>query len=708
MRTRHGNVQVRQTGSRLTAAGMAAVLSVGLLVVTGQPAAAVFTRWDTRTGWAYTDSKRPHDIQVDGTGLAPVGTWTDDQGRRHTSRSYLTFDISRYRGATIDEAVLVTREATVADCTQKPTVELWRTDDVTTRSSWKNPPRERALLDTFTRPDQVACPYTYNEWDATEGLRQAIAEGRSTLTLALRLPAELERDPRQAVHFRNDVGMSVRYNHPPDVPTELRLEPGGKPCATAEPYPWVGRGTLYLSALVTDPDEAVVGNGDRMDATFAVWPVDEPAARTERTTTGTTSDGRHTTTFPADLFEDERAYAWAVRATDGVATSEWSPPCYFRRDLRAPDAPPTVSSVAYPDDDNSHGGVGVPGEFTFGANGVADVAGYRYGLHGASNLDVPASSPGGGATVTITPDRDGWITLRVSSYDRAGNRSAETTYEFRVTDLTPRVGGYLTEVNVPTAFTFQPGMPGVLEYRYQLDGEPAVTVAAGPDGTAAATITTTRGGNRTLTVTSRTVDGFEATTVRQFSVQSGPVVTATVYLPGQVAGGQGIPGVFTFTPRLPDVVQYRYRFGGSYQTVDADDDGRASVTWAPTGLGSVTLQVTSISADGTQSTTTNYSISVRDLTPSVWSSLYNPWVPMGGPGVPDTFVIDSQASEVTEFVYRLNDGAEQTVPASGGSALLTITPDRSGEHVLTVRGRLPDGLLSPEATYTFLVAEPQG
>jgi RHS repeat-associated protein len=79
----------------------------------------------------------------------------------------------------------------------------------------------------------------------------------------------------------------------------------------------------------------------------------------------------------------------------------------------------------------STGGAGVPGTFTFGANGVGDVSAYQYGLNAnPPDTTVNATAVGAGATTTITPTADGPQILYVRSQDRAGNQSATREYRF--------------------------------------------------------------------------------------------------------------------------------------------------------------------------------------------------------------------------------------------------------------------------------------
>ncbi|MET7706249.1 hypothetical protein [Micromonospora sp. NPDC005413] len=683
----------------LLATALSMTLAAGMLTLTATPAAANDVRYEKNNSWAYTDSHRPTKIDIDQTGDVPVGSWKDDRGRKHTARAYFTFDISRYRGAEIESAVFSAKETSVVDCTKRPGVELWRTTPYTAKSSWAKPPAERAKLHTATLPDIAGCPAPYVEWNAAEGLRQALAEGASTLTLALRLPAAVEADPTLGRRYASTVGISIDYNYPPGVSTELQTS--GKPCTAAEPYQFQQSDDLAVSAILHDQNGNETGGSDMLTATFALWPVDEPTARIERLGNGRDGE-RASGLFYRDTLTHDRVYAWQVRAADSRATGEWSSLCYFRTDFQGPAVAPAVSSTDFPVD-GWH--PALPGQFTLDAGATPDAVGFRYQLNGGVTQTVSADQPGGRATVTLTPGT-GPNSLTVVSVDAAGNRSPEVRYEFRASDVAPVITGNLTDIGVLATFSVEPRMAGVVRYRFHLDGDQEQTVEASADGTASLTVTATRGGNRTLSVTSVTADGVTATAVRTFRLTTAPKIAATVYEQGGTSGGQGVPGVFTFTPRQPDVVSYRYRFGTVTSTVAAAADGTASVTWAPTKAGFTPLTVWSVNRDGVQSDSASFVFSVRDLLPVIQGFLYDPSYPAGGPGQPGDFWISSEVPDTTEFRYRFDDGPEQGIAADiNGSAIVTWTPEQAGTHTLTVRSLFADGTASPEGTFTFLVAE---
>ncbi|WP_435206144.1 hypothetical protein [Micromonospora sp. bgisy143] len=422
------------------------------------------------------------------------------------------------------------------------------------------------------------------------GLSVAAATGTLTLAAA---PAEASGD-----------------NQPPGVPTELQTS--GEPCTAAEPYQWWQQNDLVLSAVLHDGDINGTGGTNPLTTTFALWPVDEPAARTERFGAYGRDGDRESVVFERETLSHDRVYAWQVRAADSEAAGEWSGLCYFRTDFQGPAVAPTVTSTDFP----AEGWYpALPGQFTFDAAETPDVVGFRYQLDGALAQTVSADQPGGSATITLSP-KAGPRSLSVWSLDAAGNRSPETRYEFRASDVSPIITGRLTEVGVPTQFTVQPQMAGVVRYRFGLDGDPEQTVEAAADGTATLTVTANRAGSRTLSVTSITEADVTATAVQTFQLTTAPRISATVYRQGATSGGPGVPGVFTFTPRQAEVVSYRYRFGAVTSTVAAEADGTASVTWTPTKAGLTSLTVWSIDGDGALSDAAYFSFFVGTLPPS--------------------------------------------------------------------------------------------
>ncbi|MGW3890791.1 hypothetical protein ACWD69_19045 [Micromonospora chokoriensis] len=508
-----GTTTSRSIKQTLSAAALSTLVAAGLVVVsTATPAAADDVRFQHNTSWAWTDSERPKKINIDQAGDVSVGTWLDSKRRPHTSRAYFTFDITAYRGADIQLAKFNAKETGAGDCAKRPEVELWRTEPYTSRSSWAKPPVDLARIDTTAMPPPAGCPMPYVGFDATEGLRQALAEGRSTLTLSLRLSVAVEKDPTLARKYASQVGLSVDHNFPPGVPTDPQTA-YGKNCTVAEPYQVLPRRDLDLSAVVHDRDLTDTGGTDPLTATFALWPVDAPDARVERADyvrDGQRALGRFWD-FPS-LSEHDRVYAWQVRAADRRATSEWSPVCYFRTDFEGPTTAPTVSSTDFPIDERPP--PALSGKFTFDAEGVADVVGFAYQLNAGAPGRATANQPGGSATVTLNP-RSGPNSLQVWNVDAVGNQSPVATYSFWASSTAPTISATVYQEftegggpGIPGVFTFTPVVPGIVSYRYSFN-EQTGTVPANADGTATVTWVPTEPGWVMFEVVGVNQDGVE-------------------------------------------------------------------------------------------------------------------------------------------------------------------------------------------------------
>jgi len=269
-------------------------------------------------------------------------------------------------------------------------------------------------------------------------------------------------------------------------------------------------------------------------------------------------------------------------------------------------AEPTVTSADYPDDGAWHLGAGVPGSFTFGANGSSEVAGFYYGDVDPPGTFVPADQPGGTATVSYTPESSGPNDLYVVSVDAAGNRSPRHVHHFYASSTEPRVTGrHEVGLGIPASFSFTPGLADVVSYTYRIDNGPETTAPAAADGTLTTDITTTGRGSHSLYVWSTTGAGLKSGSARwTYSTNDAPLVASDDYPEYGSGGGPGVPGVFTLTPQMPGVVDYVYYWFWDWDNptvVPAGPDGRATFTFTPTDPGFQVLVVQARTADGTYS-----------------------------------------------------------------------------------------------------------
>ncbi|TCO55808.1 LamG domain-containing protein [Actinocrispum wychmicini] len=222
--------------------------------------------------------------------------------------------------------------------------------------------------------------------------------------------------------------LRVSWNRPPNVPYDLTTVPSlpGQPCKWCGDVSYVADDNIRLVARVSDPDGDMVLPQWRVR--FRADGLDDlKAFNGVQQISGASHD-----TFVDLTGRDKQRVDWWVHASDGTVSSDLTGGRSFVVDRVAPDKQPTVTGVLYQEDGRWHGGVGVPGTFTFGANGVIDIDHYLYGWNDQPSTQVDAQSLGGQATVALAPDRDGPRDLFVQSVDRAGHRSATRVFHIYV------------------------------------------------------------------------------------------------------------------------------------------------------------------------------------------------------------------------------------------------------------------------------------
>jgi hypothetical protein len=172
-----------------------------------------------------------------------------------------------------------------------------------------------------------------------------------------------------------------------------------------------------------------------------------------------------------------------------------------------------------------------------------------------------------------------------------------------------------------------------------------------------------------------------------------------------------------FSPRagLTGVQEYEYRLDGNDpETVYADEDGYAYLTFQASDPSGHRVDVRSVGANGFRSDTESWSVSF-DPWPGVLSAEYpSSGQPVGGVGVPGTFAFSPPPgwTEVAAYRYTFDDFAsvDEVAADADGRASVLWTPTRSGRTTLTVFALRADGTSSDYANwYAFEVAEaPEG
>lgn len=416
----------------------------------------------------------------------------------------------------------------------------------------------------------------------------------------------------------------------PTTPTQLFN--GYRNCSTDADRP------TYLGARDGLVVEGIPGATDttdpRVGVRYQAWPVTDPTNITTVTRDNETVGDEAPGTLPADALADGETYAWQAQTVSGDTASDWSAPCYVTIDNTGPADVPTVSSPNYPPDVWNQGGE--PVEFTLDANGVDDVAGFEFswqsdlpvigtsiGDHGIPQPVDPyadtryfkrADTLGGSATLSlIPPTGSGVMTLWVQSLDRAHHASARTSYTFRVSSTTPTVTPDVPspQYGKPTMFTFRPdaalqSTSPVVSYSVRSDGalggDRTVEVPAGADGTARTELTLDGIYGERLWVTSKSANGWVSDkTSWGIDYDTTPTVTSDVYPENGSGGGAGVPGAFTFAPKVKGIVSYTYSFNGDPEvTVPAGAHHAARVDWTPPSSGFAYLTVHATTRSGAQ------------------------------------------------------------------------------------------------------------
>ncbi|HEX6500213.1 MAG TPA: hypothetical protein VF054_14460 [Micromonosporaceae bacterium] len=584
-----------------------------------QPAAAGHTYdYAPWVSERYTDSL---DVQASLTPnpQIPLGAWRDADGKHHMSRVYATYDLSAFVGKKVFTANLYADEYEATDCVDRD-VEVWTTSPAT-NPTWADPPAEQTLVGTVG--GSKLCP-GYIGMNMTSVVQQALAAGRTTVSVELRVPEDREGEIKLGrwLSAQYGVKLTVDYNTLPEVPT--RLYNGGLPCATQAPYPYVASLRPTLAALFKDADP---NDANDLTGTFAIWPADSPDHRTTFDDTNTLSSGWVSSVqVPAGVLAGDTTYGWQTRVSDGTDTSDWSQTCYFTTDATAPAQPPTVTSSNYPRDGYVSGGT--PGHFTFASNGVDDVVGYQYSWNNypgvictMSYIDgvwqasdplktpgvVPADGLGGSATLDLSPPRPGPNRLYVLSIDRACNTSSVVEYDVTVGDTTPTILVY-SQPMVGKPFTVSvrpnPAVTSVVSYRYQINWGDTRTVAASADGSGSVTFTPQCACSVSVEISSVSANGWVSPPAQYYySIINAPAVSSDVYpdyaATWQSGGGIGVTSHFTFASPVAGTVGYQYSIDwGDTITVPAGVDGTATIEWTPDTSGVHEIEVCAVDADG--------------------------------------------------------------------------------------------------------------
>ena len=259
--------------------------------------------------------------------------------------------------------------------------------------------------------------------------------------------------------------------------------------------------------------------------------------------------------------------------------------------------------------------------------------------------------------------------------DSASNSSPVVEYDFFVKSTAPGVRVTMGGVGLPSQLAISTNVEGVTEFGYRIGDGADVRVPADADGATVVPVVFTQTGLVRVQVRSYVGAEMVGAYTEDVQVRDNPVVESADFAFPEHDGVVDRAGSFTFRPGRTGVVAYEYAFQyDEMRRVDAAADGTAVLPWTPTEPNWYTLNVRSISADGTVSEVEQYQFNVIDAKPTVSSGTYYEFGAWGGVGIPGEFNFDTAMPDVDAYLYRLNDGPEENLSTRSTAGLARRSP----------------------------------
>ncbi|MCX4763980.1 DNRLRE domain-containing protein [Streptomyces sp. NBC_01275] len=421
-----------------------------------------------RANWTTVYKRYPGSSFYDGanynedTKEARVGFEKQTWG---TARSFFRMKLKNsIKGADVSSATLKVLETHSWSCSKR-TVQLWRTGDFTSKTTWNRQPDWKRKITSksfaYGWKSNSSCPDANVNFTVTTLAQDAADDGLTSFNVGLVAStsssaptgssSSLETDTYSWKKFQAEGGgsptLSITYNRKPNTPTSVTMSPGS--CDTsASPYIKVGKAdTITISGKATDPD------GVLSKLEFELWQTGK-ADTTKKTFTKSIANGEVGGVSIRSSLTTGVTYSWRVRAWDDKASSGWAPTggdgvCRFTYDTDLPDSPAPVVSTDFPGDDDGNSvpdvwsdkPFGNSGSFTFavGSSSETDIVKFVWSINSTNYAGYACAGGSQGtsggltkscttavktATVTgIKPPSAGPNTLYVKSVDTAGNIS---------------------------------------------------------------------------------------------------------------------------------------------------------------------------------------------------------------------------------------------------------------------------------------------
>jgi hypothetical protein len=185
-----------------------------------------------------------------------------------------------------------------------------------------------------------------------------------------------------------------------------------------------------------------------------------------------------------------------------------------------------------------------------------------------------------------------------------------------------------------------------------------------------------------------------------------PIVSSKMYpsndYPG--TGGPGVPGTFVFDAAGdPGVTGFDWdqEDGTLVQHVIANHPGgKAKVTITPRMWGSGRLEAAAVDAAGNRGPWIEYRYMVRNTAPFAE-------IEVNGVGLTSHIKLSSQAAEVTEFGYAIEDGPETRVPAIDGKGEGDLVFDSTGYKTVVERAYAGKKMIGSETDEISVTDQPK-
>ncbi|MFD9604966.1 DNRLRE domain-containing protein [Streptomyces sp. NPDC059970] len=675
--------------------------------VTVDPTSTLAVTTDTWVATNYPDS------QISSPELKS-GTYNDGGIQ---ARSYLKFDVSALKGKHIIDTNLSLYSTWSSTCSTKGSgTQIRRITSAWTSSAvtWGDQPETTttgAVTSTAAKGYSSDCPPGTVDFDI-DAVVQAWADGAENQGVQVR--GVDENDSLTWRRYR-----SANYVSGKDEATEPHLS------VTYDSYPSTPAAVLPFNGTVTSdatPTLRARSNDDDLDElrhTFEVWEADLSARRTTGNTAYLAPAAIASWTSPT---LPSGVYKWRSRAYDSSNWSKsWSAWRTLTVDSSAP-AAPTISSGSHASQTSWYAVNDFTGSLS--ASDTSAITGYAVKIDQnpvtAAGTEVTQTS----TTVTAADRVDGTWYVHAAARNAAGLWSATRHFAFHVDTTAPRSPTIASSTH-PLNTAVYASRAAAFSWTAPADGSGAAGYSVSVDRSST-TIPTTTGAVQSDTSYSTVVasDGTWYLHVRTKD-RAGNWSTTAAHFPFQVDAGIALRPAITSSSH-PDqsgayrnisftgvwetagnAAGYSYLVDSSSDTVpDTVSDGTEASYTATKGEGTWYLHVRAVDSEGGWGPVAHYRFTIdttAPAAPTVTSADFpgDGWA--GDAGDSGTFQLTSEDAGLRSLRYRLDDGPESPLAATGATTTLRLTIADEGSHRLTAVAVDKAGNASAAATYTFHV-----